>query len=180
VSSYVPTAPASVVPRYHRRAGPTSEWYALLASLLTRAVLEGYLLKGWKGTFAAETLLSLGLSDGLRREKLGEKEVSNGFEPAEGEVPMVNTLDPDGLPSVLEAGRILFGEDGAIVKETGPTVELTAKEEFAVEMRRRMHEVRWTCCVLPCCLILLLVPLCTPRHPQFNRTSRNALAEVRR
>ena len=178
VSSHVPTAPPSVISRYHRRAGPTREWYALLASLLTRAVLEGYLLKGWKGTFAAETLLSLGLSDGLRSEKLGEKEVSNGFEPAEGELPMVNKLDPDGLPSVLEAGRILFGED-AIVKETGPTVELTAKDEFVLEMHRRMNEVRWTCCVILYYLILLLVPFCTLRHPQFNRTSRSALTKVR-
>ena len=139
MSSHIPTAPASVIPRYHRRAGPTREWYALLASLLTRAVLEGYLLKGWKGAFAAETLLSLGLSDGFRREKLSEEEMSNVFE-----LPMVNELDPDGLPSVLEAGRILFGEHGATMKENRPTVELTAREEFALEMHRRMNEVRWT------------------------------------
>lgn len=142
VPSHTPTTPASAIPRYHRRAGPTREWYALLASLLTRAVLEGYLLKGWKGTFAAETLLSLGLSDGFRREKLCEKQFSDVLGLMEGEPPMGNELDPDGLPSVLEAGRILFGEHGATLKENGPTVELTAKEEFAVEMHKRMNEVR--------------------------------------
>jgi hypothetical protein len=139
--SQIPIAPVSAVPRYQRRAGPTREWYALLAGLLTRAVLEGYLLKGWKGASAAETLLSLGLSDHFRREKSSEKTTSI-FELVGGELPMINELDPDGLPSVLEAGRILFGEHGAMVKETSQSVEPTAEEEFAFEMRERMNEVR--------------------------------------
>lgn len=179
VSSQIPTAAASAVPRCHRRAGPTREWYALLAGLLTRAVLEGYLLKGWKGTWAAETLLSLGLPDGFRREKPKEKPASDMFELMEGELLTVNELDPDGLPSVLEAGRILIGEQVAMVKENGQTAELTAEEEFALEMHKRKNEVCCTFCVLPPCLILLLVPFYTFRHPQFNRTPRNALAKVR-
>src|SRR5258706_5948712 len=169
VSSQSPTAPASAVPRYHRRAGPTREWYALLAGLLTRAVLEGYLLKGWEGTWAAETLLGLGLSDGFRGEKLGKKAASDILEFVEGELPTVNELDPDGLPSVLEAARILFDEHCAMVKENGETVELTAQKEFALEMHKRMDEVCCTFCVLPPCLILLPVPFYTLRHPPFNR-----------
>lgn len=179
VSSQLPTAPASAVPRYHQRVGPTSEWYALFAGLLTRAVLEGYLLKGWKGTWAAETLLSLGLSDSLRRGMSGEKAVSNIFELVEGEPPTVNELDPDDLPSVLEAGRILFGGHSAMVEENGQTVELKAQEEFALEMHKRMNEVSCRFCVLPPCLILLLVPFYTPRNPRFNRTPREALAKIR-
>jgi hypothetical protein len=161
VSSQLPTAPASAIPRYHRRVGPTREWYALLAGLLTRAVLEGYFLKGWKGTWAAETLLSLGLSDGFRRGKPGEKAASDISELMEGELPTVNELDPDDLPSVLEAGRILFGEHCAMVKENGQSVELKAQEEFALEMHERMNEVRCTFCLLPPCLILFLVPFYT-------------------
>ena len=179
VSSQLLIAPTSGVPRYHRRAGPTREWYALLAGLLTRAVLEGYLLKGWKGMWAAETLLRLGLSDGFRREKLGNEPASDIFELVEGEPPTVNDLDPDGLPSVLEAGRILFGEHGAMVEENGEAVELTAQKEFALEMHKRANEV---CCafrVLPRYLILLSVSVYTLRHPQFNRTPRNALAKIR-
>jgi hypothetical protein len=178
-SSQMPTAHAPVIPRDDRQAGPTREWYALLAGLLTRAVLQGYLLKGWDGTWAAETLLSLGLSDGFRREQQSEKGASGAFELVGGELPTVNELDPDGLPSVLEAGRILFGEHGAMVKENGQTVELTAREEFALEMHKRMNEVRCTFYVLPPCLIPLPVPFYTLRHPQFNCTPRNALAKIR-
>ena len=178
VSSRIPIAPASALPRYHRRVGPTREWYALLAGLLTRAVLEGYLLKGWKDTWAAETLLSLGLSEGFRRGKPDEKAALDLFELVEGELPTANELDPDDLPSVLEAGRILFGGDCATVKENGQTVEPIAQEEFALEMRKRMNEVCYTLCVHLPCLTLLLVPLYTLRHPQFNRTSRNALAKI--
>jgi hypothetical protein len=176
MSPHVPPTPASAVPRYHRRAGPTREWYALLAGLLTRAVLEGYLLKGWNGTYAVETLLSLGLSDGCRGEKPSEKPSFFGL--LEGEPPMVNELDPDGLPSVPEAGRILFG-GGAMLKEEGQMAELTAEEEFTLEMRKRMTEVRCTYCVFQRHLIRLLVPLYTSRHPNFNRTPRNAVAKVR-
>ena len=170
VSSQLLIAPTSGVPRYHRRAGPTREWYALLAGLLTRAVLEGYLLKGWKGTWGAETLLGLGLSDGFRREKLGKEPASDIFELLEGEPSTINDLDPDGLPSVLEAGRILFGEHYAMVEENGETEELTAQKEFALEMHKRTNEV---CCafrVLLRCLIRFSVSFYALRHPQFNRT----------
>lgn len=169
-SSQLLIVPTSGVPRYHRRVGPTREWYALLAGLLTRAVLEGYLLKGWKGTWAAETLLRLGLSDGLRREKLGKEAASDIFELVEGEPPTVNDLDPDGLPSVLEAGRILFGEHCAMAEEEGDAVELTAQKEFALEMHRRTNEVCCAFCVFLRYLILLSVSFYTLRHPQFNRT----------
>ena len=178
VSSQSPIAPASAVPRYHPRAGPTREWYALLAGLLTRAVLEGYLLKGWEGTWAAETLLGLGLSDGFRGERLDKKAASDVLEFVEGELPTVNELDPDGLPSVLEAADILFGECCVLDRENGETVELTAQKEFALEMHKRMNEVCCTVCVLPLCLILLPVPFYTLRHPQFNRAPRNALAKI--
>ncbi|KAF5326683.1 hypothetical protein D9619_003961 [Psilocybe cf. subviscida] len=40
---------------------PTKEWYMLLAGLLTRAVLEGYLTGGWRGLRAVQCLLMVGL-----------------------------------------------------------------------------------------------------------------------
>lgn len=43
---------------------PTREWYGILAGLLTRAVLEGYLSRGWKGPLGMECLLGVGLGLG--------------------------------------------------------------------------------------------------------------------
>ncbi|KAH9990686.1 hypothetical protein BJV77DRAFT_1068760 [Russula vinacea] len=49
----------------HREAGvalvPTVQWYFLLAGLLTRAVLEGYLTAEWRGLAPLQVLLSFGL-----------------------------------------------------------------------------------------------------------------------
>ncbi|KAG8991675.1 hypothetical protein FRB94_012319 [Tulasnella sp. JGI-2019a] len=40
---------------------PTSQWYAVLVSLLTRATLQGYLQKGWRGSDPVEILLGVGV-----------------------------------------------------------------------------------------------------------------------
>lgn len=45
---------------------PTQEWYGILAGLLTRAVLEGYLSHGWKGPLGMECILGVGLGIGPR------------------------------------------------------------------------------------------------------------------
>lgn len=45
---------------------PTKEWYGILAGLLTRAALEGYLSHGWKGPLGMECILGVGLGMGPR------------------------------------------------------------------------------------------------------------------
>lgn len=42
-------------------AHPSKEWYALLSGIVTRAVLEGYLARGWKGADGLEVLFGLGV-----------------------------------------------------------------------------------------------------------------------
>ncbi|KAF8754124.1 hypothetical protein RHS01_06206 [Rhizoctonia solani] len=59
-------------PSVHAHARPTRVWYALLCGLVTRACLEGYLMRGWKGTLGAEILFRIGAkadttSDGTRK-----------------------------------------------------------------------------------------------------------------
>ncbi|KAI6039834.1 hypothetical protein EDC04DRAFT_3061740 [Pisolithus marmoratus] len=78
---------------------PSREWYMLLAGLLTRAALEGYLTAGWRGSNAAECLLSVGrgLNDGV---EIGEEEDLGD--------PEFEWFDPDDLPGLREATRILF------------------------------------------------------------------------
>ncbi|EJD07011.1 uncharacterized protein FOMMEDRAFT_165647 [Fomitiporia mediterranea MF3/22] len=76
---------------------PTREWYGILAGLLTRAVLEGYLSRGWKGPLGMECLLGVGL--GLGPFMPGVKE------PDEDEFIH---LDPDECPSLANAAKILF------------------------------------------------------------------------
>ncbi|KAF8269914.1 hypothetical protein EI94DRAFT_1771079 [Lactarius quietus] len=44
---------------------PTSEWYLLLAGLLTCAVLEGYLTAGWTGLVPVQVLLGVGLGSAV-------------------------------------------------------------------------------------------------------------------
>jgi len=87
---------------------PTREWYGILAGLLTRAVLEGYLSRGWKGPLGMECLLGIGLGlnqqpglrslDGSDKTSATQKRSNDEFEH----------LDPDDCPSLLEAAKILF------------------------------------------------------------------------
>ncbi|KAF9056832.1 hypothetical protein BDP27DRAFT_1433491 [Rhodocollybia butyracea] len=46
---------------------PSREWYHLLAGILTRAALQGYLTAGWRGVNAVECLMGLGLGIDLQR-----------------------------------------------------------------------------------------------------------------
>lgn len=43
---------------------PTRQWYGILSGLLTRAVLEGYLSRGWQGPLGMECLLGVGIGLG--------------------------------------------------------------------------------------------------------------------
>ncbi|GLB40540.1 hypothetical protein LshimejAT787_0804110 [Lyophyllum shimeji] len=101
---------------------PTREWYLLLAGLLTRAALEGYLTAGWRGSQAVECLLTVGL--GMAESEQSEK-VEIGFEE----------FDPDGLPSLLEATKLLFPSS-----QSGPSQKKgKAEEEYEAEMCDRIR-----------------------------------------
>jgi hypothetical protein len=99
---------------------PQREWYALLCGLVTRAVLEGYLLHGWKDTKALEILFGLGNatsrphgSEAVSSEEHGEH-------------------DPDGLLGLRESYWSLFSSSSE---------GSDALKEFRAEMARRREEV---------------------------------------
>ena len=104
---------------------PTREWYMLLAGLLTRAVLEGYLTAGWRGPHAVECLLTVGL--GMAENADNEIEPHSGYEH----------LDPDDLPSLLNSIKLLFPawRSATLVRKS------QAEEEYEMEMHQRLVRV---------------------------------------
>lgn len=111
-------------PIYGSALRPSREWYLLLAGLLTRAVLEGYLTAGWRGPDAVDCLLKVGL--GLGVPPLASPSAPDAFAQ----------FDPDELPSLLDAARMLFPtlRDG----NAGGTKGL-AEEEYEMEMETRLR-----------------------------------------
>jgi hypothetical protein len=101
---------------------PTREWYMLLAGLLTRAVLEGYLTAGWRGPQAVESLLTVGL--GMAEIADSEPEPRSGYEE----------FDPDDLPSLLDALKLLF----PAWRTAAPARKGQAEEEYEMEMHQRL------------------------------------------
>lgn len=104
---------------------PTREWYLLLAGLLTRAVLEGYLTGGWKGLQAAECLLTVGLG-------IGGGTTSKG-----GEDERFQEFDPDDLPSLADAVKLLFPS----LRDNVPSRRSVAEDEYEAEMFERLKRV---------------------------------------
>ncbi|KAI6122212.1 hypothetical protein EDD16DRAFT_1705319 [Pisolithus croceorrhizus] len=78
---------------------PSRDWYMLLAGLLTRAALEGYLTAGWRGADATECLLSVGRGTNDSVEISEDEDLGD---------PEFEWFDPDDLPGLKEATRILF------------------------------------------------------------------------
>ncbi|KAJ7472778.1 hypothetical protein FB451DRAFT_303007 [Mycena latifolia] len=112
-------------PMYGSALRPSREWYLLLAGLLTRAVLEGYLTASWRGPDAVDCLLKVGLG-------LGTPPPAGTPTPPDE----FGEFDPDELPSLLDAARMLFPalRDG----NAGGTKGL-AEEEFEMEMETRLR-----------------------------------------
>ncbi|KAF7374483.1 hypothetical protein MSAN_00332600 [Mycena sanguinolenta] len=102
-------------PMYESALRPSREWYLLLAGLLTRAVLEGYLTAGWRGADAVDTLLKVGLGLGAAEE--APKDDAN-----------------DG--GLLDAARMLFP---AALRDGNMTRKGPAEEEFEMEMETRLR-----------------------------------------
>ena len=74
---------------------PTTEWYLLLAGLLTCAVLEGYLTAGWAGLAPVQILLGVGLGSAVISEASPLTDEYDEFEP-------------DGMPDLPNAVNVLF------------------------------------------------------------------------
>ncbi|KAF9037512.1 hypothetical protein BJ165DRAFT_1416868 [Panaeolus papilionaceus] len=117
---------------YEYALRPSSEWYMLLAGLLTRAVLEGYLSAGWTGLHAVQCLLQVGLA---LNEKTGTGSRYHDDDDDDDDADEFGEMDPDELPSVVEAVKILFPSlrDGA-----GKT-KAREEEEYEVEMMERLR-----------------------------------------
>lgn len=118
---------------YEKALRPSREWYMLLAGLLTRAVLEGYLTAGWSGLQAVQCLLLVGL--GIN-ENLGSKDTNEQDEDAQ-----FASLDPDELPDLMQAIKILFPSSRA----GSFGVKDQAEEEYEMEMLERLRRVRTFC-----------------------------------
>ncbi|KAK2459870.1 hypothetical protein APHAL10511_008070 [Amanita phalloides] len=109
---------------------PTREWYLLLAGLLTRAVLEGYLTGGWRGLQAVECLLTLGLA------------MDHGTTSEEGNDAMFEEFDPDDLPTLPDAVKLLFP---SLRDNNGSSRPSAAEDEYETEMferLKRFYDVR--------------------------------------
>jgi hypothetical protein len=76
---------------------PTSEWYLLLAGLLTCAVLEGYLTAGWTGLAPVQVLLGVGL---------GSAVIPEASQPTRDDE--YDEFEPDDMPDLANAVSVLF------------------------------------------------------------------------
>lgn len=128
---------------------PSKEWYMLFAGLLTRAALEGYLTGGWRGTEAVDCLLTVGLGMVDAPESRNVKDVKDGTTSQSGSETQVNDdsevgdefkwFDPDGLPSLREAARIIFpslqtSRTGTYQRREGAEAEY--EQEISERLRR--------------------------------------------
>ncbi|KAG2133562.1 uncharacterized protein EDB93DRAFT_885376 [Suillus bovinus] len=109
---------------------PSREWYMLLAGLLSRATLEGYLTGGWWGLEAVECLLSVGL--GITDDGLGQVDSPDDEDSA------FAWFDPDDLPGLKEATKIMFPALRATRNGT-PIRREGAEAEFEAEMDERLR-----------------------------------------
>ncbi|KAG1737122.1 uncharacterized protein EDB91DRAFT_1141138 [Suillus paluster] len=137
MSAQMPSSPRSLSRRSQTIEAPplrpSREWYMLLAGLLARATLEGYLTGGWWGLEAVECLLSVGLGigdDGFGH--LGQVDQPDDADSA------FAWFEPDDLPSLKEATRIMFpalraARNGTPIRREG------AEAEFEAEMDERLR-----------------------------------------
>jgi hypothetical protein len=112
---------------------PSLEWYMLLAGLLTRAVLEGYLTGGWKGIPAVQCLLLVGLGINENAVQKDEEEESDEEDDSEE----FAGFDPDELPNLVEAVKILFPS----LRDSSSEQKGKAEEEYEIEMLERLQRV---------------------------------------
>ena len=120
---------------YENALRPSLEWYMLLAGLLTRAVLEGYLTAGWSGLQAIQCLLLVGLGLNSNAGSLEEEEEEEEAEFAD--------MDPDELPNLVDAVKVLF----PALRDGGLSPKGSEEEEYEIEMLERLSKVSF--CLIP-------------------------------
>lgn len=130
---------------YANALRPSREWFMLLAGLLTRAVLEGYLTARWRGLEPVECLLMVGQGildtanspDKGREKDAGIGDSGNVDEDSEDEFAW---FDPDEHPSLQDAIRILF--PALRNPRSAPLYKKDdAYAEFEMEMDERLRKV---------------------------------------
>lgn len=119
---------------------PSRLWLALLAALLTEAVLEGYTLKEWKGTQAAEILLSIGCTNseqgkgdkGKKRPKV--KSLFSWMSNEDTPTSSTTQSRQNEMNSIVEAAEVLFGS-------LDPKDSNVHMKEYQKVMGARLEEV---------------------------------------
>ncbi|GJJ08037.1 hypothetical protein Clacol_002244 [Clathrus columnatus] len=144
-------------------AQPTRAWFALLCGLITRAVLEGYLARGWKGADYIEILMGIGLGIkgvGTRRQSSGIGDFRDDNLLGQN-IPVVedpqDEFDPDEMPGLIDACKILFN---GLVRDTALPADSNiignnkttglAEQEYVQEMEERMSEFKFLAVSHPC------------------------------
>lgn len=125
---------------YEYALRPSSEWYMLLAGLLTRAVLEGYLSGGWTRLQAVQCLLLVGFGINENAGKERARQLREEGDDDEDDEEEFANLAPDELPTLVEAIRILFPN----LRESSGGQKGKPEEEYEMEMIERLRRVSLT------------------------------------
>ena len=125
---------------------PTRAWYFLLAGLLTRSVLEGYMTGFWRGTEPLEVLLCVGLGLPPRTGPASPRKDKNSGAAQNGKLDdPFEQFDPEDLPGLEDAVKILFPSLRDVNPGRGglpPRRTEGAEQEYEVEMTERLTRVR--------------------------------------
>ncbi|CCM01910.1 uncharacterized protein FIBRA_03981 [Fibroporia radiculosa] len=137
---------------YYYALRPSREWYFLLAGLLTRAVVEGYMTAGWRGVGPLEILLGVGLdiakvaasgrSNDRQRPNVGPSPgKSREDATVHEEEDEFKRFNPDDLPELDDATRILFPSlrDAFGASNTVYRQKEGAELEYEIEMMERLQ-----------------------------------------
>ncbi|GJE89954.1 hypothetical protein PsYK624_060680 [Phanerochaete sordida] len=122
---------------------PTRAWYFLLAGLLTRSALEGYMTGMWRGTEPIEVLLCVGLGLPPKTSPAAQQQRKDknapGAAPGRADDPFAE-FDPDDFPELEDAVKILFPSLRDVNPARGgmsPRPE-GAEQEYEIEMQERL------------------------------------------
>lgn len=131
-----PTSPSTRCSHMDMQTAPLSpsyDWYMLLVGLLTRAALEGYLINGWRGPDGAGCLFSVG--NGLNHQVQLSEDDDLGD-------PAFDWFDPDDLPGLKDASRVLFPSlRGGMPNGAGLLRRDNPEAAFRAEMEARLRRV---------------------------------------